>query len=71
MLVCKNCGSENVSTLAWVNVNTNEYESDGPNDFYCEDCGSNEGIRQETPEEKQERIEAINYLNKVNSKLKY
>lgn len=71
MLVCKNCGSTNVSTLAWVNVNTNEYSCNGPNDVYCEDCGSKSGVRKETPEEKQERIEAINYLNQVNSKLKF
>lgn len=71
MLVCKNCGSTDATTLAWVNVNTNEYVSDGPDDFYCEDCGSSVGVRQETPEEKQERIEAINYLNQINSKLKF
>lgn len=71
MLVCKNCGSTDVTTLAWVNVNTNEYDCDGPGDFYCKECGSRSGVREETPKEKQERIEAINYLNQVNSKLKF
>ena len=71
MLVCINCSSTNVTTLAWVYVNTNEYESEGPSEFCCEDCNSNLGVRQETPEEQQERIEAINYLNQVNSKLKF
>lgn len=71
MLVCKDCGSTDVTTLAWVNVNTKEYDCDGPDDFYCEECGSKRGVKQETPEEKQSRIEAINYLNQVNSKLKF
>ena len=72
MLVCVKCGSPNVSILAWVDVNSNEYQGEGPGgQSYCEDCYSEEGVREETSEEKQERIEAINYLNQVNSKLKF
>ena len=71
MLVCKNCGSPNVTTLAWVDVNTNEYDSEGPGDFYCEDCNSEEGVRPETQEEINQRIEAIQYLKQINSKLKF
>lgn len=68
MLVCTKCGSINVQILAWVDINTNEYRGERT---WCEDCGSDEGVREETPEEKQERIDAINYLNQVNSKLKF
>ena len=71
MLVCINCGSTNVTTLAWIDVNTNEYDSEGPGDIVCGDCNSEQGVREETPEEKQSRIEATKYLNQVNSKLKF
>ena len=71
MLVCKNCGSSNVSTLAWVDVNTNEYQSDGPGDFYCEDCNSTNGVREETPEETQSRIDAQRYLSLIMTNLKF
>lgn len=71
MLVCKNCGSTNVQTLAWVDVNTNEYHCDGPGDMYCEDCNSDTKVREETPEEKMSRIEATKYLDSINSKLKF
>lgn len=39
--VCSNCGGDNVITLAWVDANTNEYESEGDNstgDSYCNTC---------------------------------
>ena len=42
MWVCSNCGSTNVQTKMWVNLNTNEPEgevSDGDSsDNWCEDC---------------------------------
>jgi len=46
LLVCKECGSDNVSMEAWVNVNTNEYVDDMGSDAYtsCEDCRGNEGV---------------------------
>lgn len=40
-LVCKECGSTNIQTQAWVDANTNEYRSDGcgdSDDNWCEDC---------------------------------
>lgn len=72
MLVCIKCGSTNVQVLAWVDINSNEYRGEGSGGrTWCEDCDSDEGVREETPEEKQEGIAAINYLNQVNSKLKF
>lgn len=72
MLVCNKCGSTQVQVLAWVDANTNEYMGEFDSDAaWCDNCEENCSLREETPEEKQERIEAINYLNQVNSKLKF
>ena len=44
ILVCEECGSEKVQTLAWVECNTNNYISEGPSegadeqDNWCPDC---------------------------------
>ena len=41
MLACENCNGRNITTLAWVDANTNEYKSDGlseEEDNWCEDC---------------------------------
>lgn len=72
MLVCNKCGSTDVDAQAWVNINTLEYQDwcDDETDF-CNRCNDFVKVREETDTEKQEQIEAINYLNKVNSKLKF
>ncbi len=70
MLVCKECGSTNVQTLAWVDVNTNEYHSEGTGDFSCDDCNSTEGVREETSEESQARRDTTKYLNSIITNLK-
>ena len=41
MLICSKCGGKNVSILAWVDANTNEYTCDGPEGVdhkWCDDC---------------------------------
>lgn len=40
-LVCSTCGSSNIQTLAWVDVNTDEVMDSGPGDTqdnWCCDC---------------------------------
>lgn len=72
MLVCNECGSTQVQVLAWVDANTNEYMGELNNEkAWCDNCEETCSLREETPEEKQKRIEAINHLNQVNSKLKF
>jgi hypothetical protein len=42
-LVCEECGSDNIQTLMWVGVNTNEVGDSGPgetNDNWCNECES-------------------------------
>lgn len=45
ILVCENCGSDNVQVLAWVDANTNEYADEAAcgdiNDYYCTKCEKN------------------------------
>lgn len=39
ILVCSDCGSENIQTPFWVNPNTFEvFEEYDLDDAYCEDC---------------------------------
>lgn len=39
MIVCAECGSKKVQTKAWVDVNTNEYQSETDDGvFFCCDC---------------------------------
>lgn len=63
MLVCSKCGNRDVQTLAWVNVNTNEYISDGPNDevddYWCSFCNTHVKIK-----------EYKDYIEKKNNKNK-
>lgn len=39
-LYCGECKGSNISVLAWVDANTNEYQEDGPapNEIHCDDC---------------------------------
>jgi Zn finger protein HypA/HybF involved in hydrogenase expression len=37
-LVCSECGSKNVQVRAWVDANTNRYESEIDGDAWCENC---------------------------------
>lgn len=42
VMVCSGCGSENVETLDWIDVQTNKvtgtYESEDPGSNWCRDC---------------------------------
>jgi len=40
-LVCATCKGSNIQVLAWIDVNSSEYKSEGPgewNDRWCSDC---------------------------------
>ena len=43
ILVCRDCGTDNIQSLAWVDANTNKYVcnaglNDNDNDKWCNDC---------------------------------
>lgn len=41
ILVCSECGSDNIQVLAWVDANTNKYVCEGGgsiDDNWCNDC---------------------------------
>lgn len=46
LLVCRDCGSKNVSMEAWINVNTNKYVDDMGTEAQtsCENCQSTDGV---------------------------
>lgn len=48
MWVCSDCGSTNVQTKRWVDLNTNEIKgevSDGESDDnWCDNCGSHSNV---------------------------
>lgn len=71
MWICKNCQSSNVSIQAWVDINTSEFDEEIPDaEIVCNQCGNME-VRLETQEEINLRIEATQYLNQINSKIKF
>lgn len=71
MWICTQCKSSDVVIQAWVDINTHEYDEELEDaDIVCNQCGSMT-VRLETQEEINLRIEATQYLNQVNSKLKF
>lgn len=45
--VCKKCGSDHIDMLAWVNVNTREYQEDsGVGEYYCLICDDHVEIKE-------------------------
>lgn len=71
MWICKHCCSSDVVIQAWVDINTHEYDEEMPDaEIVCNQCGSMT-VRLETQEEINLRIEATQYLNQINSKLKF
>ena len=41
-LYCRECKGTNISVLAWVDANTNEFQDNGPapEEIHCDDCDS-------------------------------
>lgn len=66
MLVCNECGSTQVQVLAWVDANTNEYMGESfTKEAWCDNCEETCSLREETPEEKQSRLNQVNLKSKL------
>lgn len=42
VLVCQQCGGQNIQVEAWVDANTNEYIYEHGDDTWCNDCEEND-----------------------------